>query len=165
MSLDGYIADKEDDLSFLDIVNKKGEDYGYSDFLNSIDTVITGRRTYDWVIDKIGELPNKNLNYYVITRNPQANSENIVFFNGNICNLVGELKNIHGKNIFLEGGGQIVSQFLKNKLIDEFIISVIPIILGNGIRLFTENYPKNELNLISFKAFDTGLLKVHYVRK
>ncbi|MBD3275107.1 MAG: dihydrofolate reductase, partial [Candidatus Marinimicrobia bacterium] len=52
-SLDGYIAAPDDDLSFLDRVQKEGEDYGYADFVSSVDTVILGRKTYDWVMDRV----------------------------------------------------------------------------------------------------------------
>lgn len=59
-SLDGYIAGSNDNLSFLDKVQREGEDYGYTEFESSFDTVLIGRKTYDWVVDKIGELPHKN---------------------------------------------------------------------------------------------------------
>jgi dihydrofolate reductase len=57
MSLDGFIARTGDDLSFLSIVEKQGEDYGYRDFINTVDTVIMGRRTYDWVLTQVDEFP------------------------------------------------------------------------------------------------------------
>lgn len=56
-SLDGYIAKPNNDLSFLSIVQKEGEDYGYSKFINSVDTVILGRRTYDWVMSQVKVFP------------------------------------------------------------------------------------------------------------
>ena len=56
-SLDGYIAKPNDDLSFLDVAAKEGEDYGYADFISKIDTVIIGRKTYDWVMKQTGESP------------------------------------------------------------------------------------------------------------
>jgi len=162
VSLDGYIAGENDDLSFLDIVGKQGEDYGYNNFLKTVDTIITGRRTFDWVVNSIGEFPNKNIQYYVISKSVHPEIENVKFYSGNIENLVLELKNKAGKNIFLEGGSQIVSLFLKYKLIDEFIISVIPIIIGKGINLYTQNYSQIQLELISSKSFESGLVQVHY---
>ena len=69
-SLDGYIAKPDDDLSFLNVVEKESEDYGYAAFTSTIDTIILGRRTYDWVLGKIGpsHYDNGERNVYVITR-------------------------------------------------------------------------------------------------
>lgn len=69
-SLDGYIAKPNDDLGFLKLVEKEGEDYGYSEFIASIDTIILGRKTYDWVLKEIGSshYDNGDRNVYVITR-------------------------------------------------------------------------------------------------
>jgi len=68
MSLDGYIAKPDGDISFLSIAEKKGEDYGYSDFTSTIDTVIIGRKTYDQVISMGYEYPDNDNDVYVITR-------------------------------------------------------------------------------------------------
>jgi dihydrofolate reductase len=66
-SLDGYIAATGDDLSFLSVVQKEGEDYGYHDFIKTVDTVILGRRTYDWVTSQV-DFPHADKETYVITR-------------------------------------------------------------------------------------------------
>ncbi|MEI7504924.1 MAG: dihydrofolate reductase, partial [Paludibacter sp.] len=60
MSLDGYIAKPNDDLSFLSMVQQEGEDYGYTDFVNTVDTVIMGRKTYDWVMTQVPEFPHND---------------------------------------------------------------------------------------------------------
>lgn len=67
MSLDGYIAKPNDDLSFLSIVEKEGEDYGYSNFISNVDTIIMGRKTYHWVMKNVDEFPHKNKNAFIIT--------------------------------------------------------------------------------------------------
>jgi dihydrofolate reductase len=72
------------------------------------------------------------------------------------------LKRINGKNIFCDGGAEIVNELLKHNLIDEFIVSVIPVILGAGIRLFKDGKPEQKLQLVSSKSFDTGLVQFHY---
>jgi len=72
MSLDGYIAKPNDDLSFLSIVEKVGEDNGYSELLSQVDTIILGRKTYDWVM-QLGELPYKDKNVYIITKTFRPN--------------------------------------------------------------------------------------------
>ncbi|MDQ4141321.1 MAG: dihydrofolate reductase family protein [Bacteroidota bacterium] len=162
-SLDGFIAKPNDDLSFLSIVQKEGEDYGYSNFITTVDTVILGRRTYDWVL-KHAEFPHADKNAYVITRTARPNSGNTVFYTGDLTQLVKKLKGEQGKNIFCDGGAEIVNELLMNDLIDEFIISVIPILVGSGTRLFKEGRPEQKLELVSGKTYDTGLTQLHYKR-
>jgi dihydrofolate reductase len=161
-SLDGYIAQPNDDLSFLDSVQKEGEDYGYNDFILTVDTVILGRKTYDWVMNHVPEFPHADKETFVITRKQKAQLGKIVFYTGNIRNLVLLLKKKDGKNIFCDGGAEVVNVLLKEKLIDELIISVIPVLVGDGIKLFQDDRPEQNLELISAKKFDTGLVQLHY---
>jgi dihydrofolate reductase len=161
-SLDGYIAGENDNLDFLNAVTKKGEDYGYSSFLEAVDTVITGRKTFDWVRRNVPEFYHKGKKNYVITRSKRQPTENIIFYNGSLKELVNNLKQEKGKHIFCEGGAEIVNELLKDNLIDEFIISVIPVLLGSGIRLFEDKRPEQKLQLISVKSFETGLVQIHY---
>jgi dihydrofolate reductase len=72
------------------------------------------------------------------------------------------LKSEPGETIFIDGGAQIASALLKEQLIDEIILSVIPVLLGEGIRLFTDGRPGQNLTLISAKNFDSGLVQLHY---
>ena len=162
-SLDGYIAGPGDDLSFLDVVDKEGEDYGYNDFISTVDTVILGRRTYDWVTRKV-DFPHSDKETYVITRTPRSSKGKITFFTGDLKELVTALKKAPGKNIFCDGGAEIIHELLKHDLIDEFVIAVIPVLLGNGIRLFKDDRPELKLEFISFKSYDTGLVQLHYHR-
>jgi dihydrofolate reductase len=161
-SVDGFIAKPNDDLSFLSIVAKDGEDYGYYDFLKSIDAVVVGRKTYDWVMTQVPEFPHANVDSFVITRTPRPSIGKTQFYTGNLNELIARLKSEEGKNIFVDGGAQIVNELLKENLIDELIISVIPILLGEGTRLFNEGIPEQKLQFISAKNFDTGLVQLHY---
>lgn len=164
MSLDGYIAKPNDDLSFLSIVEKDGEDYGYADFVSTIDTVILGRKTYDWVMKQVGEFPHADKNAYIITRTARPTIGKTDFYTGDLTDLVRTLKSENGKNIFCDGGAEIVNELLKNDLLDEIIISVIPILIGNGTRLFKDDRPEQKLKLVNVKTFDTGLTQLHYKR-
>ena len=165
MSLDGYIAKPGDNLDFLSLVNKEGEDYGYHDFIKSTDVVIMGRKTYDWVMKMVSEFPHADMETYIFTRTPAPKSGNIHFYSGDAGELVKILKKRKGKNIFIDGGAEIVNLFMKKNLIDEFIISVIPVFTGDGIRLFEDGRPDQNLHLISSKDFETGLVQLHYKRK
>jgi dihydrofolate reductase len=163
MSLDGYIAKPNDDLGFLSIVEKEGEDYGYADFVSSVDTVIMGRRTYDWVTKQV-DFPHADKNAFIITGSSRPNIGKTVFYSGDLNDLVRKLKTEEGKNIFCDGGAEIVNELLKEDLIDEFMISVIPVLVGNGIKLFKDGRPEQTLKLIKVKTFDTGLTQLHYER-
>lgn len=161
-SLDGFIAKPNDDLSFLSIVQKEGEDYGYSQFINSVDTVIIGRKTYDRVMNQVSEFPHAGIETYVITRTLRPDNGKTKFYNGDLNELVLRLKSESGSNIFVDGGAEIVNELLRYNLIDEFIISVIPILLGNGTRLFKNGLNEQKLELVKSKFFDTGLVQIHY---
>jgi dihydrofolate reductase len=100
-SLDGYIAKPNDDLSFLKLVEKVGEDYGYAEFTATIDTIILGRKTYDWVLREIGtsHYDNGDRNIYVITRTQKPAVGKTIFYSGDLTELVQQLKAENGKNI------------------------------------------------------------------
>jgi dihydrofolate reductase len=161
-SLDGFIAKPQDDLSFLSLVEKEGVDYGYSEFIHTVDTVIMGRRTYDWVMKQVSEFPHVDKDTYIITRSSIPDTGKIRFYNGPLKALIQELKSQPGKNIFCDGGGQIVNELLKERLVDELIISIIPVLLGNGIPLFQIGRSEQVLTLVYCRNFDTGLVQLHY---
>ena len=161
MSLDGFIAKENDDISFLDAVAVENEDYGYNEFYQSIDAVIMGRKTYDKINSLVEEFPHKEVTTYVITRTKRKPIDNVEFYSGQIVDLVESLKKEDGKDIYVDGGSEIVNLLLQNNLIDEMIISIIPIILGTGIRLFNQNN-EYKLELVQSKQFESGLVKLHY---
>ena len=166
-SLDGYIAKPGDDLSFLKMVEKEGEDYGYAEFTAGIDTVIIGRRTYDWVVRQIGSshYDNGERKVYVVTHSQQPDQGKISFYNGDPGDLVRRLKTEKGKDLYCDGGAAIINQLLEQNLVDELTISIVPVLLGSGTRLFKDGRPEQVLELISSRSFDTGLTQLHYRRK
>lgn len=161
-SLDGYIAKPDDNLDFLSIVEQEGEDYGYADFVKTVDAVIVGRKTYDKVISMGYDLPHADKDVYIITRTPRPDIGSVKFYTGDLTSLIRQLKAEKGKHIFCDGGAEIVHKLLKVKLIDELIISVIPILLGDGIKLFKNGRPEQKLKLVSVKSFEKGLTQLHY---
>lgn len=163
-SVDGYIAQPNDDLSFLKRVEKEGEDYGYSEFIQTIDTIILGRTTYDWVTKNVpGHYGAKRT--FVITHQEKPAEGNVTFYSGSLTELVAQLKNEDSqKYIFCDGGASIVNQLLQHDLVDELTISLIPVLLGDGVKLFADGRPEQVLQLESAKSFDTGLVQIHYKR-
>jgi dihydrofolate reductase len=168
MSLDGFIATKNDEIDWLDSIDHGENDYGYQAFTESVDTYIVGKRTYDVVLKLTeGKFPqSEKFNCFVLTRTPKEPENGVTFYSGDIGELIGDIKTAPGMNIYCDGGGKVVSLLLEQDLIDEFIISVFPILLGDGIRLF----PGNDINRIPLEAlptkrFDNGMIQVHYRRK
>jgi dihydrofolate reductase len=165
MSLDGYIATKDSSLEFLSMVEQEGEDYGYNDFVKSVDIVIIGRKTYEKVIAMGYEYPHTDKDVYILTRTAKPSIGNFKFYTDDLSRLVNALKSQPGKNIYCDGGAEIANELIKNNLVDEFIISVIPILLGDGIKLFKDGRPEQRLELISSKQYDKGLTQLHYKRQ
>jgi dihydrofolate reductase len=171
-SADGYIATKQDNLDFLNSVAAQDQDYGYAAFMDTVDAVILGRRTYDKVIELVGgpqNFPHLHKPCYILSRSrgqqqlkPALPGEPY-FYSGDIAALVHMLRNQPGKgNIFLDGGAAAVNEFLHHDLIDEFIISIIPVLLGDGIRLFSPGGTTKALQLQSVQHFSSGLVQIHY---
>lgn len=164
-SLDGYIAGKEDDLGFLAMVEQEGQDYGYKEFMQTIDTIIIGRRTYDKIISMGFPYPgpDNDVDVYVVTHQDRPAIGRIRYYTGDLTALINEIKSKPGKNIFCDGGAEIVNLLLRQQQIDEIVLSVIPVLLGDGIRLFNDGRPEQKLVLQSSTAFEKGLVQLHYI--
>lgn len=165
MSLDGFIAKSDDDISFLSQVEIEGEDYGYAAFIESVDTVIVGRKTYDKIRSMGLELPYGSRDVYVLTRSVQPDSGTLHFYNGDLSDLLSDIRSREGKQLYCDGGAETIHQLLENDLIDEMIISIIPHLLGDGIALFKGGLPEKNLQLKSALSFEKGLVKMHYIRE
>ncbi len=161
MSLDGYIAKNDDNIDFLSAVDTPGEDYGYAEFSSTIDTVIWGRRTYD----KVLTLPQgpfyQDKKIYVVSKTRTGEAGNVTF-HPDLLTLVNDLKTKEGKNLYCDGGAEIVFELLKHGLIDRIIVSVIPYLLGDGIRLFKAGFPEQKLKFKKSCSFPSGLVQLWY---
>ena len=163
-SLDGYIATKDESVEWLDNVEGEG-DNGFSEFYETVDTVLLGKKTYDWVMKQdIKEFPYKNKECYVFTRSSIEDTEDVTFINEDVTKFVDKLKSQDGNNIWLVGGGELLYSFIQEKLVDEIIITVAPTILGNGIPLFKEGDYQLDLSLEGTRNFNQ-FVELHYVVK
>ncbi|MDF2606825.1 MAG: hypothetical protein K0S34_1020 [Bacillales bacterium] len=163
-SLDGYIARENNDISWLSIVERDNEDYGYDTFIKTVDTVFMGRKTYEKVLGFGIEFPHKGRKCYVLSKTLKGNDDNVQFFSGNISELITKFRAEKGQDIFIDGGAEVIKEFRDKDLIDEYVISIIPILLGKGIRLFKETDTENNLKLVESKSFDSGLVQLKYTR-
>ena len=157
ISLDGFIARKDGSVDWLDKFNNSGEDYGYKKFYDSVDTVVMGGTTFEQFPEEY-----KGKNCYVFSRSKKGKKGNAVYVSGKPEEFLKTLKDKGSKNIWLVGGADIANQFLKAGLINEFILSIIPTILGEGIRLFNDDNKELSLELKEMKSFDSGLVQISY---
>lgn len=165
-SLDGFIADKDGSLGWLDMVAAEGEDYGYSKIVAQTDTYILGRKTYDKVLTFGMPFPHDDRQTYVITSTPQASENNLHFHNADVVSLLQGIRQHEGKDIHLDGGGQLIHAFMQENLVDEYIISIIPTLLGDGTPLFVNGgKPQIDLELVKSTAYPSGLVQLHYCRR
>lgn len=164
-SLDGYIAKPDGDIGWLSSVEAPPEDYGYADFVKTVDTIIIGRKTYEKVLSFGVPWPHKGRKCYVISGTKTGKDENVEFFNGDIADLVAVIRRTQGLNIYCDGGAEVVNELVQRDLIDRYVISIIPVLLGDGIALFKPGRPEQKLALVHSTAFPSGLVQLHYERK
>ena len=129
--------------------------------------MIIGRKTYDYVLKEIGPsfYENGQRDVYVTTRTPRPSVGRTTFYTWELTDLVERLKSEKGKNIYCDGGAEVINELLKNDLIDEFVISIVPILLGNSTGLFKDGRFEKILKFVKAKTFETGLAQLHYKRK
>jgi dihydrofolate reductase len=164
-SLDGLIARSDGSLDWLyAIPNPDKIDHGYGDLLASTSCIIMGRKTYADLLGFGIEWPYPDIKTFVVSSDPSFITEtpNTEKLTGDITSSVKSIKSNQEKDIWLAGGGQLVTYFLNNELIDRIIISIIPIILGDGIRLFPGRPKESNWRLAETKSFSTGVTNLVY---
>ncbi len=162
-SLDGYVADAQGGVGFLQGQDPLNEDPGtYDEFISGIDTVFLGYNTYHQIKNELSKevWPYEGKQSYVFTHRHCENKEGIIFTPKTPKLLLEELRQTEGKDIWLCGGAALVNQ-LRGQ-IDEYRISVIPCILGGGIPLFTPQDEVQNLQLVG-TAQTNGIVELQYV--
>lgn len=167
VSLDGYIATPDGGVEWLNQFQiSKNEDYGYKEIYQSIDTILMGGRTYRDIVGFGCEWPYKDKTTYIVSRNNVnlTPAEQVYFITDHVTGNVEKLKESTGKDIWLVGGGELVSMLLDANLIDEMHLCYLPIVLGQGISLFP-NKPKETIwKLVGSKSFLSGAISITYTR-
>lgn len=163
-SLNGKIADKVGGVDWLESIPKPKEgDYGYSDFMNSVDTTIQGYNTYKQVIDWGIDFPYAGMKNYVLTRDcNRKNTEFVEFVSENHISFIEDIKQGEGQDIWLIGGGQINTLLFNANLIDKIIVFVMPIVLSEGIDMLEGLPITKPLKLIESIKYDTGAVEMRY---
>lgn len=167
MSLDGYIADENGGVDWLAGHEKiEYDDKGYQIFISQVDTVIMGYTTYYQIATELSKDKwyYEGLKSYVLTHKSESDKKDITFVHQPIQELISDLLKQDGKDIWICGGAAIVHQCLKENLIDEFQITIIPVILGQGIYMFCDLNSDMLLHLESMKE-NNGMVELIYKKR
>jgi dihydrofolate reductase len=166
-SADGYIARPDGDADWLNRPRTAG-DYGMGAFYRSIDTILWGRKTYDIALSfqrrgvRGASFDPKVKNYVFSRRPPRSAPSAVEFVIEPIRAFAKRLRASPGKNIWMMGGAGLIGSFLDEEEIDEFLISVIPIFIGEGIPLIAPKHRSVPLVLRSSRRFSDGVVRLHY---
>ena len=163
ISLDGYIARLNGAVDFLFMP----KDYSMADFFATIDTAIMGRKTYDDALKMGGGgFGDSKMTSYVFSHSqPPGERGGVTFVNESPKSFVENLRKHPGKNIWLMGGGELARDFLKDDVVDELYIGIVPVLIGEGLPLFPSVFPQREFTLLENKTFSKGLIALKYARK
>jgi dihydrofolate reductase len=162
-SADGYIARPDGDIEWLTRRPPAKGFHGMGKFMRSIDTMLMGRKTYDVGL-QMGAKFDSKAPTYVFSRQPPPASvpASVEFVAGGIGGFANRLRDRKGKNIWMMGGGEIIASFLDEGALDEFIISVVPVFIGEGIPLIAPRHRDVPLRLRSVQEFPDGVVQLHY---
>jgi dihydrofolate reductase len=160
VSLDGFIEgpNGEFDWCFVD------QDYGMKAFMDRIDGILYGRKSYELVL-KMGQAFGKEHEHYVFSTTMTEAAENVTLIKDKVSEHVKAIKAAPGKDIWLFGGADLAGSLMNEGLVDELALAVHPIVLGQGKPLFTNVQHRVQYKLESVKPYDTGLIIVNYVLK
>ena len=158
-TLDGFIARTDGRIDFLSVAEREGEDYGYAKFFDSVDTLVIGRKTYETALG-FPAWPYGGKRVVVMTSQPRAPKFDETFFNGSATNLASHLAD--RRRVYVDGGS-VIRQFLAEKLLTDVTISILPIMIGDGVRLFGDLPSDVRLTLVDSQAFPSGLVQLEYV--
>jgi dihydrofolate reductase len=162
-SADGYIARPDGDLEWLTSRPAPKGFYGMNAFMKTIDTKVLGRKTYQTSLELGAKFDLKERTIVFSRQPPPADaSSGVEFVSGAVRPLVKRLREQPGKDIWLMGGGEVIASFLDEHAIDEFVISVVPVFIGDGIPLIARRHRHHTLELLSTQRFDDGLVQLHY---
>ncbi len=161
-SADGYIARPDGDLEWLTSRPAPKGFYGMEAFMESVDTMIIGRKTYEVSLRLGAKFDKDRTIVFSHQPRPADAPARVEFVNGDVGALVSGLREQPGKDIWLMGGGEIIASFLDARAIDEFVVSVVPVFIGDGIPLIARRHRHVPLTLDSVQSFPDGLVQLRY---
>ena len=159
-SLDGFIAGPGGSLEWLKMVERPGEDYGYRAFFDSIDALVLGRNTYDAVLG-MGTWPYAGKRCIVLTHRRGASRHGETLIEATPSEALASLARHGVQHVYVDGGA-VVRQFLTAGHLDHLTLSVVPVVLGSGIPLFTPDGAERRLLLEDVRSWPSGLAQLRY---
>jgi dihydrofolate reductase len=160
VSLDGFIARRDGGIDWLSIVERPGEDYGYARFFAEVDALIVGRRTYDAALG-FPSWPYAGKRCVVLAHDPPPARHGERFHAGPPAPLLAALHADGVRRVYVDGGA-VIRLFLSENLIDDLTLSIVPVLLGDGIRLFDDAGATRRLRTIESRVFPSGLVQIAY---
>lgn len=160
-SADGYIARPDGSVEWLDRPESAG-DYGMAAFYETIDTILWGRKTYEFGVRSGAGFDPKVKNYVFSTNPPASPASGVEFVEEPIGRFAERIRATPGKDVWMMGGAEIIGSFLDEGQIDEFIVHIIPVFIGEGIPLVAPRHRSVPLELLSTRQFDDGVVRLHY---
>lgn len=154
------IARADGRIDFLDAMQVEGEDYGFGAFMASVEALLIGRRTYDTALT-FDEWPFASKRVWVATHRQLDGRFGEVGIAGDVSSMLEELANCGVRHVYLDGG-ELIRQALLVGAVDEMTLSVVPMILGSGRRLFDGTLPALKWQLLSSASFASGLAQLRY---
>ena len=160
MSIDGYIARKDGGLDWLEYGHTGDEDYGFKKFIGSVNALVLGRNTYE-VVSGFDKWPYEGIRVIVLSNTLNEVRKEAELFCGQLTNLASMLNSEGIKHVWVDGG-ITVSKFLEAGLVDDITISVIAVLLGSGIPLFSIMNKEHKCRLVSTQSYPSGLVQLKY---
>jgi dihydrofolate reductase len=167
-SIDGFIADKNGGIEWLDSTpNPENSDLGYNKFNDRIDAIVMGRNTFETVCSFDIDWPYK-IPVFVLSNSLinilEEYQDKAYLVKGSLLEVLEQIHQKDCNRLYIDGGATIQS-FLKEDLIDELIITTIPVVLGDGIPLFSTLINELNFELVSSEVYINQLVQTHYTRK
>lgn len=159
-SVDGYIATRQGDLAWLEESADPGEDYGFDTFLDSVDAIAMGRGTYDHIAE-LDPLPFGDRPVYVFTSRPPEVRPGVTFWAVGPHEAAQRWQEQDFARVYLDGG-RVISDFLAEGLVDDMLLTTVPILLGDGLPLFHAVNRRTSLALLHTQTFASGLVTRRY---
>jgi dihydrofolate reductase len=159
-SLDGFIAREDGRVDWLGPYEGNGEDHGFRAFWDAIDVLVVGRNTYEQVLG-FERWPYAGKRCVVLTRKPGPSRHGEEFLSGSPDEIAGQLARTGARRAYVDGGA-VVSAFLAAGRLDDLTVTLVPVILGSGIRLFQGDVGERTLRLESSRSFPSGLVQLRY---
>jgi dihydrofolate reductase len=164
LSLDGRIARPDGTLDWLARVQDPADDHGYAAFMATVDAVVMGRTTHDAILAfGLPDWPFAGTRTVVCTTRPLAPHDGVETHAGDLAPLIARLGDAGVRRVYLDGG-RTVQQGLRDGLVDDLTLSVVPVVLGRGIPLFTDDLPESDWRLTGTHSHPTGLVQLRYER-